>query len=248
MKENFDHRLMESVFDALGDVVFCVKDRQARYCSVNQALVDRVNAADKTDLIGKTAADVFPSALAAIYTTQDHHVLETGEPIQDQLEQITNSDGNLGWYLANKFPILDDQNEIIGLVGISQDLHAPTDRDLEMANVQSVVDFIQSNLDASLRTEALAARVSMSADQLDRRMKRVFRLSTKKYIMKSRLEQATRLLVHSDHSLTDIASRCGFADQSAFTRHFRAAMQVTPAIYRKERLKERVKELRKPAV
>ncbi len=234
MKETIDHRLMESVFDALGDVVFCVKDGQARYQSVNQALVDRVNADEKSDLIGKTAADVFPESLAAIYTSQDRHVLETGEPIQDQLEQITNSDGNLGWYLANKFPILDEQKQPIGLVGISQDLHSPTDRDLEMANVRSVVDFIQSNLDAPLRTEQLAARVAMSGDQLDRRMKRVFRLSTKKYIMKSRLEKATRLLVHSDQSLVEIASQCGFTDQSAFTRHFRAAVQVTPAIYRKQ--------------
>ncbi len=234
MKESIDHRLMESVFDALGDVVFCVKDGQARYQSVNQALVDRVNADEKSDLIGKTAADVFPESLAAIYTSQDRHVLETGEPIQDQLEQITNSDGNLGWYLANKFPILDEQKQPIGLVGISQDLHSPTDRDLEMANVRSVVDFIQSNLDAPLRTEQLAARVAMSGDQLDRRMKRVFRLSTKKYIMKSRLEKATRLLVHSDQSLVEIASQCGFTDQSAFTRHFRAAVQVTPAIYRKQ--------------
>ena len=234
MKETIDHRLMESVFDALGDVVFCVKDGQARYQSVNQALVDRVNADEKSDLIGKTAADVFPESLAAIYTSQDQHVLETGQPIQDQLEQVTNSDGNLGWYLANKFPILDEQNQPVGLVGISQDLHAPTDRDLEMANVKSVVDFIQSNLDATLRTEQLAARVAMSGDQLDRRMKRVFRLSTKKYIMKSRLEKATRLLVHSDQSLVEIASQCGFTDQSAFTRHFRAAVQVTPAIYRKQ--------------
>ena len=237
MKETIDHRLMESVFDALGDVVFCVKDGQARYQSVNQALVDRVNANEKSDLIGKTAADVFAESLAAIYTSQDQHVLETGQPIQDQLEQVTNSDGNLGWYLANKFPILDEQNQPIGLVGISQDLHSPTDRDLEMANLKSVVDFIQSNLDASLRTEALAARVSMSCDQLDRRMKRVFRLSTKKYIMKSRLEKATRFLVHSNHSMVEIASQCGFADQSAFTRHFRAVVQVTPAIYRKQQQK-----------
>ncbi|MCH2181872.1 MAG: PAS domain-containing protein [Mariniblastus sp.] len=238
MKETLDHRLMESLFDALGDVVFCLKDEKARYRSVNQALVDRVNATDKSDLIGKTAADLFPEDLAEIYTRQDRHVLDTGEPILDQLEQVTNSDGNLGWYLANKFPILDEQNRPVGLVGISQDLHSPTDRDLEMANVKSVVDFIQSNLDTPLRTESLAARASMSSDQLDRRMKRVFRLSTKKYIMKSRLERATRLLVHSERSLVEIASLCGFADQSAFTRHFRSALQITPAIYRKERQNE----------
>ena len=225
---------MESVFDSLGDVVFCIKDRQGRYQSVNQALVDRVNAADKSDLIGKTAMDIFPESLAKIYSSQDQHVLKHAEPIQDQLEQINNIDGNLGWYLASKFPIFDDQHNLIGLIGISQDLHSPSDRDLEMANVKSVVDFIKSNLGTTLRTEPLAEQAGMSCDQLDRRMKRVFRLSTKKFIMKSRLEEATRLLVNSDRSLVEVATDCGFADQSAFTRHFRAAVQVTPAVYRKQ--------------
>ena len=225
---------MESVFDSLGDVVFCIKDRQGRYESVNQALVDRVNAADKSDLIGKTATDIFPESLAKIYSSQDQHVLTHAEPILDQLEQINNIDGNLGWYLASKFPIFDDQYNLIGLVGISQDLHSPSDRDLEMANVKSVVDFIKSNLGTTLRTEPLAEQAGMSCDQLDRRMKRVFRLSTKKFIMKSRLEEATRLLVNSDRSLVEVATDCGFADQSAFTRHFRAAVQVTPAVYRKQ--------------
>ena len=234
MKSPIPHKLMESVFDSLGDVVFCIKDRQGRYQSVNQALVDRVNAADKSDLIGKTATDIFPESLAKIYSSQDLHVLTHAEPILDQLEQINNIDGNLGWYLASKFPIFDDQYNLIGLVGISQDLHSPSDRDLEMANVKSVVDFIKSNLGITLRTEPLAEQAGMSCDQLDRRMKRVFRLSTKKFIMKSRLEEATRLLVNSDRSLVEVATDCGFADQSAFTRHFRAAVQVTPAVYRKQ--------------
>ena len=234
MKSPIPHKLMESVFDSLGDVVFCIKDRQGRYESVNQALVDRVNAADKSDLIGKTATDIFPESLAKIYSSQDQHVLTHAEPILDQLEQINNIDGNLGWYLASKFPIFDDQYNLIGLVGISQDLHSPSDRDLEMANVKSVVDFIKSNLGTTLRTEPLAEQAGMSCDQLDRRMKRVFRLSTKKFIMKSRLEEATRLLVNSDRSLVEVATDCGFADQSAFTRHFRAAVQVTPAVYRKQ--------------
>ena len=134
MQPAITHKLMESVFDSLGDVVFCIKDLQGRYQSVNQALVDRVNAVDKSDLIGKTATDVFPASLAKIYSSQDQYVLTHAEPVQDQLEQINNIDGNLGWYLASKFPIFDDHFKLTGLVGISQDLHSPTDRDLELAN------------------------------------------------------------------------------------------------------------------
>ena len=65
-------------------------------------------------------------------------------------------------------------------------------------------------------------------------MKRVFRLSTKKYIMKVRLEEAMRRLIQTDQPLVQIADACGFSDQSAFTRQFRAATNQTPAAFRKQ--------------
>lgn len=234
MIARLDLSLMERVFDRMGDVVFCTKDRDRRYMSVNRAFVARVNVSGKADLIGKTAKDFFPESLADGYHSQDQTVLENGQEVLDQLEQITNIDGSLGWYLASKFPVVDEQRQIVGLVGISQDLHTPSDRDLEMANLQNVVRQIRNTLEHPQRTDALAASVSLSAEQLDRRMKRVFRLSTKKFIMKSRLEEASRQLVQTNNSLADIASACGFADQSAFTKQFRVATRQTPLAYRKQ--------------
>ena len=235
MRSPFEPEWLATVFDSLGDVVYCVKDTDGVYQSVNQAFVDRVDAGDKSDVIGRTAFDFFPRELAQSYTDQDQYVLEHGQSIQDQLEQISNSDGSLGWYLASKFPFLDpDTQQVSGLIGISQDLHSPSDQHVEMSNLKSVVEFIKTNLDQPMTTEALAATVGLSGDQLDRRMKRVFRLSTKKFIMKSRLEKASRLLTHTGNSLADIAAVCGFTDQSAFTRQFRAAAQATPSQYRKQ--------------
>ena len=221
------------VFDCLGDVVFCVKDFQGRYIIVNDAFADRVKSDDKSEVIGKTAEQFFPSELAETYRQQDEIVLKQGNPISDQLEQITNVDGTIGWYLASKFPLIRD-GQVVGLVGISQDLQTPSDRDLEMANLKSTVEFIRQNLAQSFRTDQLASRVSMSALQLDNRMKRVFRLSTKKFIMKTRLEEATRKLIQTDDALSVIAADCGFADQSAFTRQFRSTTQMTPAAFRKQ--------------
>ena len=225
---------IESIFDALGDVVFCVKDIRGRYLSVNQAFVERVHAGSRRELIGKTAHDLFPQQLAATYQAQDDQVIADRQPIHDQLEQITNADGSLGWYLASKFPLLDSRGKVVALVGLSQDLHAPSARDIEMANVKGVVEFIHAHIDQSLRSEQLAARASMSVEQLDRRMKRLFRLSTKKYIMKVRLEEAIRRLRQTDQPLAQIADACGFSDQSAFTRQFRAATKLTPAAYRRQ--------------
>ena len=230
----FELSFIEQIFDGLGDIVFCVKDRDGIYQSVNLAFVDRVNGNDKSELIGKSAAQVFTKALASGYLLQDQTVFESCRPIQDQLERITNSDGSIGWYLASKFPIFDANQQLAGLVGISQDLDWPSDSNLEIANLKSIVEYIKDNLDQPLRTEQLANQFSLSAVQLDRRMKRVFRLSTKKFIMKCRLEKASRQLASTSISVSDIALACGFTDQSALTRQFRNATSDTPAHFRKK--------------
>ena len=232
--ERFELNLIEQIFDGMGDIVFCVKDTNGVYTSVNQAFVERVNSDDKTDLIGKTASQVFEPSLASAFNEQDKTVFENGRPIQDQLERITNADGTMGWYLASKFPVFGDDKQIVGLIGISQDLNWPTDSDLELANLKTIVEYIKDNLDQPLRTEQVAKRVELSAVQLDRRMKRVFRLSTKKFIMKCRLEKASRQLASTEISVSEIALACGFTDQSALTRQFREATSDTPASFRKK--------------
>lgn len=232
--EQFPESFVESLFDSMAGIVYCVKDREGRYQAVNQAFVDRLDVEDKADVVGKTAQDCFPADLAAVYDAQDEMVFTEGRPIQDQLERITHRDGSMGWFLASKFPIKDADDQIVAVVGISQDLHTPSDSDLELSNLKTIVDYIKRNLDQPLRVEQLAERVSLSQLQLDRRMKRVFRLSTKKFIMKCRLEEAARRLASTDELLSDIALACGFSDQSAFSRQFRAATNVTPLSYRKK--------------
>ena len=231
---NFELAFLEQLFDCMADVVFCVKDPRGVYLSVNQAFVERVNGNDKSDLVGKSARELFTETLSDSFEEQDRQVLQTGRPIKEQLERITNSDGRLGWYLASKFPVHDDDKQIVGIIGISQDLNWPRESDLELANLKTIVEYIRENLDLPLRTEQLAKKISMSAVQLDRRMKRVFRLSTKKFIMKCRLEEASRQLTATNVSVSEIALACGFTDQSALTRQFRAATSDTPANFRKK--------------
>ena len=226
--------LIEQIFDQMGDIVFCVKNVDGVYTSVNQAFAERVNTDDKSDIVGRTAAQVFEPALAKVFKEQDETVFENGRPIKNQLERITNANGTMGWYLASKFPVFDDKTQLVGLIGISQDLNWPTDSDLELANLRTIVEYIKDNLDQSLRTEQVANRIGLSAIQLDRRMKRVFRLSTKKFIMKCRLEKASRQLASTEISVSEIALACGFTDQSALTRQFRAATSDTPANFRKK--------------
>ncbi len=226
------------LFDCLGDVVYCLKDEQGRYLDANQAFADRLGLAGKADIIGRKAEEIFPAELAAVYTQQDERVLQTRQPLRDQLELIAHADGAWGWYLADKFPVTNDEGDVTGVVGISQDLKTPGDADVAFADLKTVVDFIRDHLDQNLKTEELASQVDLSSTQLDRRMRRVFRLSTKQYVMKCRVDRARQLLEQTDTSLPAIALQCGFSDQSAFTRYFGSAVNLTPLAYRKQHAAE----------
>ena len=54
-------------------------------------------------------------------------------------------------------------------------------------------------------------------------------------LLRRRLDQALRLLLadsNDEHSLTDVAKRCGFGGTSQFSRAFRARFGLPPRQYR----------------
>ncbi|MGK0184326.1 MAG: PAS domain S-box-containing protein [Verrucomicrobiales bacterium] len=224
--------LTERLFEPLGDVIYCVKDLDGRYLAVNSAFAERVNLKTREEIIGKSASQLFAQPLADAFDAQDANVFRSGTGIGDRLERISNRDGSIGWYLASKHPLHDNSGELVGLIGISQDLHAPSTGELKLSKLAEVVDHICSHLDEPLRVDELATMAGLSAPQFDRRMRKVFRLSSKQFVIKCRIEEATRLLTESLLPLGEIALICGFTDQSAFTRQFRATTGVPPGEFR----------------
>jgi PAS domain S-box-containing protein len=225
-------RFCERLFAHLPDVVFCLKDRERRYQAANLAFAARLGLDDPRKLLGKTAEAFFSPHLAEAYRAQDLHVLETGREMSDRLELVTNRDGSLGWYLATKVPLHDAQGRVIGLASISRDLGAPREEELEFAGVARIVAHVQANLDEELVLAELATMAGLSPAQLDRRMRRVFQLTTAQFIRKARIGHAVELLTTSARPVAEIALSCGYGDQTAFTRQFRAMVGMPPAAYR----------------
>ena len=225
-------RFCERLFAHLPDVVFCLKDGERRYQAANQAFAARIGLADPRPLLGKRAEDFFPAHLADAYREQDLAVLASGRELCDRLELVTNRDASIGWYLATKVPLHDAAGRIIGIASISRDLATPREEDVEFSGVQRVVAHIQESLDAELNPRALADFAGLSPAQLDRRMRRVFQLTTAQFIRKSRIDHAVQLLATSRRPVAEIALECGYGDQSAFTRQFRATVGLPPAAFR----------------
>ncbi|MBK1830545.1 AraC family transcriptional regulator [Verrucomicrobiaceae bacterium R5-34] len=222
----------EQLFAEVPDIVFCMKDLNGYYISVNPAFALRLGVASVDQIIGKTASEIFPPHLAAVYEEQDKNVLEKGEEIKNRLELNFNPHGREGWYLATKIPLFDVDKNIIGLASISRDLLTPSDTDLRFAGVAQVVDTIQRGYSEEISTSDLAKQADLNLTQLDRRMRKVFKVSTSQFIRKIRIENAARMLAITDKPIIEIALDCGYGDQSAFTRQFRATVGMAPGAYR----------------
>jgi AraC family transcriptional regulator len=103
---------------------------------------------------------------------------------------------------------------------------------LKFSSVQRVREFIEANLDSSLKVKTLSVIAGLSASTLARVFRNSVGCGPHAYVMRRRLERARELLASSDVSLLEIATMTGYADQAHFTRRFRRSTGVTPRRYR----------------
>ncbi|WP_266157728.1 AraC family transcriptional regulator [Dyella silvatica] len=220
---------LEALFDALPDVVFFVKDSDGRYTHANLTLVRRLGLKQRSQVIGRNVTELFPATMGGSYASQDRRVLD-GEVIENQLEVHIFANRSPGWCLTCKRP-LREGGEIRGVVGISRDLGKPDGRHPTYVRLRRVLAYLQENYAQSVRVHTLAELADVSVAQLERHFRRVFQLTPQQVQTKLRIESAMRLL-HSADSVAAIGLACGFADQSAFARQFKATVGMTPRDYR----------------
>lgn len=221
------------LFDLVPDTVFFLKDREGRYLVVNTTLVKRCGRSNKTELLGRTVGELFPSELAVKYAEQDRAVLETGAPITGKLELQLYPDHRPGWCLTTKLPLRDRAGQLIGLAGISRDIQVTGSPDVIPRSLAGVIDHIKRNYAEPLSVAALARRANLPQPRFCRLIKKIFQLTPNQVIVQTRLEAAARRLFETSESVAEIAHGCGFYDHSTFSRHFKATTGLTPLAYRR---------------
>lgn len=92
--------------------------------------------------------------------------------------------------------------------------------------------FIHRHFNEDLTVDSIAASASISRSECFRCFKRALNKKPIEYLTEYRVEQATRLLIESDLSVTDICYRCGFGSPSYFGKVFRSVMGFSPRDYR----------------
>jgi len=91
-----------------------------------------------------------------------------------------------------------------------------------------LMELIDGNLDGELRLSYLAEECGLSVSYFCRSFKRSFGIPVHRYLVARRVDRAKFLLRSSSAQLSEIALECGFSDQAAFSRTFRAVVGTSP--------------------
>ena len=223
---------VESLFDALDDIAYFVKDREGRYLSINRTMVRRCGVRHKKDVIGKTALELFPRVLAETYLAQDRKVIDKGAPIDKHLELHIYPGRSRGWCITKKLPLYGKDGEVVGLIGTSQDLGLLDDLHPAYRQIARIAQTISENYQENISLQELAQEAGLSLSRVERLFQKVFQHSPRQLLLQCRLTAAMNLIERKPEArIADIAYECGYTDHSAFSRQFKSYVGMSPTQY-----------------
>ena len=233
-------QVLMPLINGLPNITFFIKNLKAEYVLANQNLLVRSGLQSSSELLGKTAAEVFSSDIGMGFTAQDMQVMK-GSPLYHHLELHLYQSALLGWCMATKIPLKNHHGEVLGMVGMAVDLQ---DDRFNRPNINSklskVEQCISQKFDTSIKISELAQIAGLSISQLNRQFKNIFHLTPLQLIQKKRLDYAIELLAQG-LSVTEVSVRCGYTDHSAFGRKFKELTAVSPRQFKQQLLKLKVK-------
>ena len=115
--------------------------------------------------------------------------------------------------------------------------HEPRDRHT-ISCIKQAISYIRANCQNDLFLEDLASLVGLSKYYFARYFHRVTGYTFVSYVNLTRCEKAKGLLIENQLSLKEIATKCGFSNQSYFTKTFLIYTGRLPSEYREEKLRK----------
>lgn len=100
--------------------------------------------------------------------------------------------------------------------------------------ILSCQKYIQKHLYKEITLSELATIVKLNPSYVSQLFKREVGITVNEYILRSKIEEAQKLLTLTDTSISEIYSLLNFYDQSYFTKVFKKYSKMTPKKYREQ--------------
>ncbi|MGB7749689.1 MAG: PAS domain S-box protein [Verrucomicrobiia bacterium] len=163
-----ERALMRMVIDQINDPIF-VKDPESRFMLANEAVAQIMGASSPADLLGKTDAQYYPPAVAAIFRADEERVL-SGQPLLNKEEPVISLAGVERFVLTTKLPFRNPDGKVIGLVGIGHDITERRRAEETIANERQLLRTLIDLLPETIYIKDLDSRFLVGNQSLAKRL------------------------------------------------------------------------------
>ncbi len=150
---------LQTLVDRVPDNLW-VKDAESRFVIANQATARRMGKS-VDELIGKSDLELTAPELAQGFYADEQRIVETGQPMIDKEEYIVDGGGQTTWILTSKVPLRNEEDKIIGLIGVSRDISDRRRADILRDSQARILENIAINAPLETVLEDLIRLVEM---------------------------------------------------------------------------------------
>ncbi|RAJ06171.1 PAS domain-containing sensor histidine kinase [Arenibacter echinorum] len=115
-----------------------IKDTQSKKLLANKSELQFLGIENESDIIGKDDFDLYDRATAQKFREEDIEVMISQIPMLNKELTRNTPDGSTITFLTSKIPLIGENGEVTGLVGISMDISEQKQKQKELKNLISV--------------------------------------------------------------------------------------------------------------
>jgi PAS domain S-box-containing protein len=128
---------LNTILDSSPTIIF-YKDKDGKFIQANRAFAEALNVT-RESLLGKTVFDLYSDEIAQAMTNDDLEVMASKRPKLGIVEPYESPTG-IRWIRTGKIPSFDENGEVTGLIGFSEDITERKKAEEELQRQASLID------------------------------------------------------------------------------------------------------------
>lgn len=232
--ENEHFKLVpNSLFYCSAGKIYCMQTNNLKMIAINFDLTQENNS--HTEFYPRISIDAV-STLPSITLTEidDCEFLNSHLFISNSNEQLNILQEILNEFSLQRIHYRENSSALLKSLLVTLHRHSISGTPNSATVVSKIIDYIKHNYHKPLTNKTLSAMSGYHEYHLNRLFMKQVGMSVHKYVLNIRVNEAKRLLLTTDDSLSSIAEKVGFNSHTHFSTYFKQVIGMSPLEFQKQ--------------